>query len=471
MTKPELLTFSPIAEMMIQKYKRYLPTAFDETLSMMEKVNMIIVYLNDIGEITNTMLERWNEVITWVTSDGVNEVVQERLDLMVQDGTLNEIINVTIFNELNQQIDTAQTDIESIKTTNIEQADDLSYLKGNDVIKRGDTWGTYENAVLRSVVANKAGGDVAGVLGIKLENDEKLAQYPNRDSVGEYVANSGRNATLDINTVTYTVNSVTVPVGTDLSQVKNGMIIDTKHSNKFSGFVVGVNGNVIQVKNWYQMENTALGQIPDNTAGIYVNPITKVWAVNNNVMLPSSATTNSGTGNETGFVNDKQDGGDTTIFDAVSLGTYGPSQAFRSRSSKDTNRNLVGYRSVNDKNAFVSDNSITNETLLNNVSSGFSIKNDGEMSRFKLLTGNSGNTLNISPNTTPVFLISSSDDHTISAPSGNGGKMIFVFNTTGVDVNIGGNFWQPTVAGSILVPARKGKIIFTDGGIWYHFDL
>jgi hypothetical protein len=104
MTKPLLSNFATLAPMMIQKYERYLPTAFDESMSLVQKVNKVIVYLNQIGEITNDVVDQWNTVMEWVTGDGIGDTINLRLDAMVTDGTLDDIINHAIFDDLNTQI-------------------------------------------------------------------------------------------------------------------------------------------------------------------------------------------------------------------------------------------------------------------------------------------------------------------------------------------------------------------------------
>lgn len=93
MTKPTVSTFNAIAPLMVQQYERYLPSAFDESMSILQKMNKIIQYLNEIGATTNDAFKRWNEVMEWVLNDGLNESVTNKLDSLVADGTLGQIIN------------------------------------------------------------------------------------------------------------------------------------------------------------------------------------------------------------------------------------------------------------------------------------------------------------------------------------------------------------------------------------------
>lgn len=96
MNRPQLIKFSKIPPVQIQKYTRYLPTAFDDTLTMLEKVNQVIHYLNEIGELTNEVVDKWNEVMEWVMNDGLGLAVIAQLERWIQDGTLDQIINEKI---------------------------------------------------------------------------------------------------------------------------------------------------------------------------------------------------------------------------------------------------------------------------------------------------------------------------------------------------------------------------------------
>lgn len=97
MNKPKLMRFEPLMGLTIAKYERYLPTAFDESLSLIEKYNKIIEYLNRVGQLTNDVVEQWNTVMEWIMNDGLNESVVDRINEMYEDGTLATIINDEIF--------------------------------------------------------------------------------------------------------------------------------------------------------------------------------------------------------------------------------------------------------------------------------------------------------------------------------------------------------------------------------------
>jgi hypothetical protein len=92
MTKPTITTFSEFAPLLIQKYKRYLPTAFDESLSLLQKVNMIIKRCDDLGLLTNSLIEQWNELVVWVTGEGLDDAVEQKINELIANGQFEELI-------------------------------------------------------------------------------------------------------------------------------------------------------------------------------------------------------------------------------------------------------------------------------------------------------------------------------------------------------------------------------------------
>lgn len=97
MEKPVITSFSGLAPLIIQKYERYLPSAFDDSMTMLQKVNKVIEHLDQIGELTNNVIVQWNAVMEWVMNDQLGDEVSAKLDEMVTDGTLDQIINQTLF--------------------------------------------------------------------------------------------------------------------------------------------------------------------------------------------------------------------------------------------------------------------------------------------------------------------------------------------------------------------------------------
>jgi hypothetical protein len=100
MDKPIINSFSTIAPLIIQEYERYLPTAFDESMSLLQKMNKIIKTLADIGALSNSVVEQWNTVMEWVMNDGLTADVSAKLDAMATDGTLDTLISTQILGNL-----------------------------------------------------------------------------------------------------------------------------------------------------------------------------------------------------------------------------------------------------------------------------------------------------------------------------------------------------------------------------------
>jgi hypothetical protein len=130
MTKPVISSFGQISPLLIQPYERYLPTAFDGGLSILEKLNMIIQKLAEMGEVANEVITQWNTVMEWVMGDGLDEGIAEKINAMVLDGTFDTIINENIFADLNKKIDDFAINI--LAKGAIVDADNTTFL--NDLI-------------------------------------------------------------------------------------------------------------------------------------------------------------------------------------------------------------------------------------------------------------------------------------------------------------------------------------------------
>lgn len=96
MTKPDFTLYPQIPVPGIQTYERYLPTAFDESLTLLEKVNKIIEYLNRTGALIDDIVNKWNEIMKWLLGEGLQDAVNEKLEEWLKDGTLENIIQEVI---------------------------------------------------------------------------------------------------------------------------------------------------------------------------------------------------------------------------------------------------------------------------------------------------------------------------------------------------------------------------------------
>ena len=167
MNKPNMRNFNKFARITLQRYERYLPTAFDESLTLLEKMNKLIEYLNAMGVQLNDVVEQWNEVMEWIINDGITDTVLERLDEMVEDGTFEQLINETIFNELETRITGVEDELEQLNTLPAQVEDienKLNFLTVNikDFGAVGDG-GTDDTQALRDAIShvdNNGGGRI-----------------------------------------------------------------------------------------------------------------------------------------------------------------------------------------------------------------------------------------------------------------------------------------------------------------------
>jgi hypothetical protein len=104
MSKPFINTFNTLGTLFVQQYERYLPTAFDENLTLLEKVNKVIDYLNQTGKLTNDLVAQWNAVMEWVLNEGLDESVNDKLNEMLADGSLGDLINNVLLADIMTQL-------------------------------------------------------------------------------------------------------------------------------------------------------------------------------------------------------------------------------------------------------------------------------------------------------------------------------------------------------------------------------
>lgn len=222
-----------------------------------------------------------------------------------------------------------------------------------DLLRQGQRimsapYGNEDSATGFAVRLYPSGSDfnsAAEVLGVTNEAD--ISIYTDRDAVSFFADVLAPPPTLTLTSATYTATTVipaTAISATNVKLLRKGMIIDTAHSpTKYSGFVTdfAANGTSITVEGWYLANGTAQSaSTPPGTATAYVNPFTKVWAHNANVLMDSNSHAVAMTGFELGLVDNKEAstaavGGGHYVwgFDAVNLGTYKVQSFFVARGS------------------------------------------------------------------------------------------------------------------------------------------
>ena len=401
------------------------------------------------------------EVQSW--NDRIDDVEQDFIDRANNLDATYPTRLVSVEQQLADRVD--ELALLSLSNQLAETVEDVELAHSKIKRNNENTFGTYENAAVESIIANDASARPE-VLGIRLEDDHILATYTNRDSVASYHSNRSRKPSYNIDNVTYTVNSVTVPPGIDLSKIKNGMIIDTKHNPKFSGFIVGVVGQKILINNWYKMGNTSKGQVPSGTTGILVDPMTTPWVDNSNLYLAAEDDSLDGVVFEGGIINEKADN-IGKAFNAVSLGTKSPEVGFKTTGARSPF--MQGFNADNASAAFVNSNENVNGFLLYNEKTGYRIKNGGRQNKLLLEIAYASNNRTFDPTNAPIYLIDTPGIIRILSPSGMGGAIVYILNILPSEILMEWSYWNPTQPGSITIPARSMKILVSDGNSWYHF--
>lgn len=74
-------------------FRKYIALNFDNgSLSLYEQVREAIEKLNELGEISNDLYKRWNDVFTWIHTDGLIGVVEKILQTWLDNGMLDEML-------------------------------------------------------------------------------------------------------------------------------------------------------------------------------------------------------------------------------------------------------------------------------------------------------------------------------------------------------------------------------------------
>lgn len=87
-----------------ERYRRYLPSAYDSSLSVYEQLVQMIEYMNQLGLLTNDMISSWNEFQKWFYENfeaGLQDTVEEVLNKWLETGKLDDI-----FQRLDEKVDT-----------------------------------------------------------------------------------------------------------------------------------------------------------------------------------------------------------------------------------------------------------------------------------------------------------------------------------------------------------------------------
>lgn len=112
----------------IQPFKywtqRVLPQVYDDSLSYTELLGKVVAHLNEVTESQNETVDTSNRLLDWFNVLDVQDEINEKLDKLALDGTLDTIINHNIFNDLNTQLVQIKNKEQIITLTEIEEKRD-----------------------------------------------------------------------------------------------------------------------------------------------------------------------------------------------------------------------------------------------------------------------------------------------------------------------------------------------------------
>lgn len=158
---------SHLKKLFLHQYERYLPTAFDESMSLLEKMNKLIYAFNGLIDVVNSHMsytdeqlqkafgiiddnlknqleafakeleeqtQKYEEIRDKLYSDLLPDSIKEELNRLLLSGELADIINTTVFEELNNRMEELENRVEDgerIQQVNIHDYSDY---------KAGENW-------------------------------------------------------------------------------------------------------------------------------------------------------------------------------------------------------------------------------------------------------------------------------------------------------------------------------------------
>ena len=460
-----------------------------------------IMKQEDINNIENGIYEAHQELQNLHNYDDTQiktDINTIKTDLGTEELTTTAKNVKGAVNEVNSQCKDNKTKIDYLDVHAQKIINDDTKFRETFFLRR-NPYGTYQNASSFNIITNS--NKKAQVLGISPKDDKILATYDNRDIVGIYNSiSTNRDNIYTYENCNFTQHTVAIPLSYDISDILEGMIIDTTHSPKFSGLIKSIDrdSNTIEVYNWYQLGNQDLGQIPSDGATIKINNITKIWNINTNLYLEADDPDTAACGFEMGIINHQPHVDNVDAFDAVLMGTYGGNVGYKA-SGNANQKWLYGFYTKNSDTGFYSEESsigyrsissniysfLSNTSDVSFCSKGtenqkalqcevnekmFTIKNDGSMNALGLeyVVGNPD--LVVNPYNTPVCIMTGNIQ--LVPPSDCPKKYFIAHNVATTDSSITAIMKKGTdnVTG-ISIPPGKSIHMYCDGSIYYILDF
>lgn len=115
-----------------------LPQVYGDELSYYELLNKVIEKLNAMGITVNELIDYVN---SYFDSQDVQEMINNKLDEMAQDGTLANIINQQIFSELNSKVTELNSKVTELNSKVTDNTDTINSLRTNKkIVFIGDSY-------------------------------------------------------------------------------------------------------------------------------------------------------------------------------------------------------------------------------------------------------------------------------------------------------------------------------------------
>ena len=170
---------SHLKKLFLQQYERYLPTAFDESMSLLEKMNKLIHSFNALIDVVNSHMaytdeqlqkafgiiddnlkaqlkafgeeleeqtRLYEEIRDKLHSDLLPDSIKEELNRMLLSGELADIINTTVFEELNERM----TELEN----RVEDGERIQQVNIYDYIEYKTDDDNWHSAIMQALEEN-----------------------------------------------------------------------------------------------------------------------------------------------------------------------------------------------------------------------------------------------------------------------------------------------------------------------------
>ena len=332
------------------------------------------------------------------------------------------------------------------------------------------------------------------MLGLSADSD--VSVHPERDHVALFVQQLAQPAAVATAKTTYTATSVTSPdfaAAIAAGKIKRGMMIDTGEKPKKTGVIYSASGSTINVSAWYVVDGKRATATPARGTPAYVNPSTKVWAMNANVELRANSMASDAVGFELGLVNDKADDLGY-LYDAVNLGSKRGLNAFQSRGRwvqgfyayNGTNYGFVsqtaaqiGFYAQGGPVGMQSDGATAIAFLAKNAANALVVQNTAGKSltildgagvwqsiRTRYATFGNGQTIDGQAVVASALVVSTATTIHLPAPGANASRVLYVKNPKGstVPVDFAGNVED--ASGSVQVAPGGAVTLISDGSKW-----